>query len=974
MYFKSLNIHGFGCLRTSVTFSPDKLNLVIADNEAGKSTLVSAILAAFYGIEEHKGKTGSDRPHHGYVLPWVNPEKFGLDLEFVLDSVSWRIERDFTARSVRLVDLDSGRDHSWKYHRGRGVYRMGEEIIGLDCVDFLRSFYLKQTQLGEILKTGGLTSHIQRVATARDSDSTSDSAIERLRDALRQYSYPGSSRGVMVETALKRYGSMRDQLLDEIDELNRRREEVEPLSEQLSEIDRELTRQNEEYARNGDLGDRVELWELSRLLEKQERLKVECETLIITSDRLSEFADFPAGGWEQLITTADRIEKLTEDIERTGKEIKIRIETPLEDVEEELRHFEKLQDLTFEELQDFQDLSSQLSDRVKRSREMREVRDNREGEMQTAGFDSEGFSEMVDLFGELGEDEAGFLAEYRTDHTRMEAEYWETRARREADERRQEQITDARAEKSALAKWFFIITAVMCSVGGAMLMLSGGWLAYVIAAIGIVFGVVAFIIRLKIGFGKSIYQKEVESDLSTAVQSEIEARESLDEFSGKLDDLAVHAGLEDGNELLEKYERYEKLLRMAEPLQEAERDLDRAVAEVRDAIIGVQVYFERAGISLSDSEQPLEATQELLKQYRRVIDLKDKERNLLSEQRDANERLSDLRKKLDAGRALTDKLLKEGGIEITDSIGERRLQSATLEEAVEAFKTAREKHLEYRSIVEDRLPRVREEILTEEEIKVKKSRLAQLEAKISNRAVDPLRSTTPVPDNTLEFYRDLAEQAQARINELKEEQIELSTLCCRQLLAYESDYPKCSRELDELNGHIMQAEKFHDEVNLSIHIMDGISQDVYRSWAEALSKEAAPLLEALNPGYRDMKFADDLSFTIVDKRSGRTITSGEVEQSLSTGAGDEIFLASRLGIARYLSSGAKDTLPVVLDEPLATADDDRFLSGMRFFMENLSRSHQILIMSCHTQRHRWLAEKLPDLYRERVYEINLGVS
>ncbi|NQT34341.1 AAA family ATPase [bacterium] len=957
MYFKSLNIHGFGCLSTSVTFSPDKLNLVIADNEAGKSTLVSAILSAFYGIEEHKGKTESDRPHHGYVLPWVNPEEFGLDLEFFLDSVSWRIERDFNARLVRLIDLDSGRDHSEKYHRGRGVYRIGEEIIGLDCTDFLRSFYLKQAHLGEIHKAGGLTSHIQRVATARDSDSTSDSAIERLREALRKYSYPGSSKGVMVETALKRYGSKRDRLLDEIDELSRRREEVEPLSEQLSEIDRELIRQNEEYARNSYLGDRVELRELSRLLGKQERLKVECETLTGTSDRLSEYADFPAEGWEQLITTADRIEKLTEDIDRTDKDIKIRIEAPLEDVEEELGHFEKLQDLTFEELQDFQDLFSQLRDRVKRSREMREIRDNREGEMRTAGFDSEGFDEMVNLFGELDEDETGFLAEYHTDHARMKADYWETHARREADERRQEEITNARAKKSDAAKWFFIIATVMCIVGGAMIMLSQGWLAPVIAAIGVAFGIVGLGIRIRVGSGKSIYQEEVESDLSSAVQSEIKARESLDEFSGKLDDLAVHAGLENGNELLEKYERYEKLLRMAEPLQEAERDLDRAVTEVRDVIVSIQPFFERADMSVSESEQLEDATKELLKQYRRVIDLKDKKRNLLSDQRDANDRLAEIEKELDASRELIDKLLKEGSIEITDS----------LTEAVEAFKTAREQHLEYRSIVEDRLPRVREEILTEVEIKIKKSRLAQLEAKISTGLDDPK------PDNTLEFYRDLAERAQVRINELKEEQIELSTLCSQQLLAYETGYPKCVRELDELNGHIMQAEKFRDEVNLSIHIMDGISQDVYRSWAEALSKEAAPLLEAFNPGYKDMKFADDLSFTIVDKRLGRTISSDEVERSLSTGAGDEIFLASRLGIARYLSSGARDVLPIVLDEPLATADDDRFLSGMRFFMENLSRSHQVLIMSCHTQRHRWLAEKLPDLFRERVYEINLEV-
>ena len=80
MHLETLKIKGFGCLRTTVQFAPEALNLAIADNEAGKSTLIAAILAAFYRIVEDERGTRDKRPRRKNVLLWNNPEEFGLTM------------------------------------------------------------------------------------------------------------------------------------------------------------------------------------------------------------------------------------------------------------------------------------------------------------------------------------------------------------------------------------------------------------------------------------------------------------------------------------------------------------------------------------------------------------------------------------------------------------------------------------------------------------------------------------------------------------------------------------------------------------------------------------------------------------------------------------------------------------------------------------------------------------------------------
>ena len=47
-----------------------------------------------------------------------------------------------------------------------------------------------------------------------------------------------------------------------------------------------------------------------------------------------------------------------------------------------------------------------------------------------------------------------------------------------------------------------------------------------------------------------------------------------------------------------------------------------------------------------------------------------------------------------------------------------------------------------------------------------------------------------------------------------------------------------------------------------------------------------------------------------------------------------------------------------MDEPFSEADDERFLKMMRFLIDSIAKEHQVVLFSCHKQRHVWLKQQL----------------
>jgi energy-coupling factor transporter ATP-binding protein EcfA2 len=55
-----------------------------------------------------------------------------------------------------------------------------------------------------------------------------------------------------------------------------------------------------------------------------------------------------------------------------------------------------------------------------------------------------------------------------------------------------------------------------------------------------------------------------------------------------------------------------------------------------------------------------------------------------------------------------------------------------------------------------------------------------------------------------------------------------------------------------------------------------------------------------------------------------------------------------------------------MDEPFSESDDERFAKLMRFLINSIAKEHQIVLFSCHQQRHSWLRSQLEDSEKGRL--------
>ena len=277
-------------------------------------------------------------------------------------------------------------------------------------------------------------------------------------------------------------------------------------------------------------------------------------------------------------------------------------------------------------------------------------------------------------------------------------------------------------------------------------------------------------------------------------------------------------------------------------------------------------------------------------------------------------------------------------------------------------------HQRFKTIVDEELPRVERNLISDSQVVSKRERLRFLEERLTSKL-----KAIPIELSTEEY--------RAQVEDLSDKKellnLEKQKLQRRIGLVFENNYSMRSNllaHLYEVDSEITYIETFQSEIEAAMAILDDISQEVYQEWAEALSIEAAPIIEHLNPRYGELNFGEDLSFTIHDKENNKTLSSDVIESVLSNGARDEVFLAARLGMSSYLARGVKGAIPIILDEPLSSTDDDKFLSGMRFFLCELSYKHQVLLMSCHQERHEWLSKREMKIYKNRINMIELGTD
>ncbi|MGH2453370.1 MAG: ATP-binding protein [bacterium] len=266
------------------------LNLLVGPNEAGKSTLRQAILAAFFVNPATTAKKVAE------WRPWGSDRVGSISVEFELDGRRFELRKDFEHRRTELRDLLNG--VSWE---GGKVQERLQHALGLSTEPLYRSTaMIEQTEL-TVLQKGAtdIGQRLSRIIQAGPGDAEAGAVIKKLDKELaelekgldgRPVKTPGVIRGRQDEVAA--LTRERDGLRRRVEVLEGQREELRRLRE---EADRAAT----------DLADREAL-----LTENQRLLRIdrELEHFRAEARQLAERVNAVERGY-------DRLEGIGRDLE-----------------------------------------------------------------------------------------------------------------------------------------------------------------------------------------------------------------------------------------------------------------------------------------------------------------------------------------------------------------------------------------------------------------------------------------------------------------------------------------------------------------------------------------------------------------------------------------------------------------------------------------------------------------------------------
>ena len=238
MRLSRIEILGFGALQgMDLRFGP-AMNLVIGPNEAGKSTLQEAIVSGLYGLHsgERARASGPDRTERW--RPWEGGE-YAIALEFELeDGTHLRIERDFDADTVRVVDIDSGADLSERFERdGSGGFEVGRQLLGVSRDIYTNTACISRSEVMRLEDAGSIKEAIVALADSAHPDRTAQRVLDRLRqERVQRIGKPRGRGGPLHDLEarladLDRQLSVARQARAAVDELAQKRETVAALTD-----------------------------------------------------------------------------------------------------------------------------------------------------------------------------------------------------------------------------------------------------------------------------------------------------------------------------------------------------------------------------------------------------------------------------------------------------------------------------------------------------------------------------------------------------------------------------------------------------------------------------------------------------------------------------------------------------------------------------------------------------------------------
>ena len=952
MRFVRLRVDGFGPLQGEWTFAPDRVNVVIDDNERGKSTLFAALAAALYGLDGDRRSNRVLTPLERW-RPWNGGAyRVQLDVESALGQHT--ISRDFDTGTVSVFDR-SGTEVTASFLEGRDEYPVGKMLLGLDRAEFEKCALLAQGELAEVVppddktkRTSTLKARLENAADTHIGDTNASEALRVLDEALRRYNAPELDFTGTVDNAIERLTRKRDEIEAEIreldatlivaqaplDDLQRLAQEERTLQNQLRELENE---------RRAGLAQDVR-----RQLEDHEKALAEVAQLEKEAAELEGSAKLPANAEAELREAIARHEEALRGIE--GLETRRR---------DELAKEREAIARKREELSAFDAFTAEDADRcVGQAAEVRNL------QMQDALLRHQAF-ELREALAAMGyEPEKIQFLQRRFSNLPPEAG--------RLLKRQTELNLQFQAESAALEKQRVGATETLRDVDAARLSArTPGWVLLSIGATALILGLLILVLRgtpalaaglivigsLVAASGAGVLMigaraRQLDRDDALSALSEAQGRinalhRQRGENEAGLGDLARMMGHRDSVDLLRQWNDYALLLEDSGPLLRAQYQLETAERRRKEVLDEATPWSELAG----EGAMTPETLEKVAADIRRSLG--------------ARQRLADLERGFDwveeEKRVLETAAnsMKERAVRLLETAGVAYEPERGWPYHVNELKHRLAGRVRYTMLTEELIPTARRRLHPEQEVSQRRRQLEMLVA-----GGDLPETARPSADLELAVKqaRSKLEEAQRRRGDLRVEVEEVWR-------KHAQRRPDLGSTQERLGQALERAKRFKQAVELARETITRIARETHRKWADYLSDRVAEILRAFGSQVESLRFGEDLEFS-VQLDGGPLVSRAKAHSQLSAGARDQLYLAVRLAISEFLSRGS-ESLPLLLDDVFATSDDGRLRSGMRALIESFGAGHQVLLATCHRGRMHDLRKQDPDLYRERVHWVDL---
>lgn len=902
MWIERIDFAGYGNISgEKIEFKDNKLNLVVESNEYGKSTIASAVWAILYDFPdsgERSAERDARRPSAASKMPYI------ASIDITTNGTRLKVIRDFNDGAVQVVDRDQKNKDVTKRFRGpSGEDQVGLKLTGMTREMFRSTCFVGQRELDEHAFGGDsdLTSLFQGIADSSLPASNATNAIEVLEDALHHFPHKGKRN--KVENVMRDLEGQYYELSDKIKKMESEKSEVGISLKKIGQLEGDIVDDTEQAGAN-------EYFELCLEAADTDNRLIQAQT---TLAKLSEFrAEMNSlGNMDGFpIDSVKRIEELW--TRRQSRQVD---------------HDSYLQEMA-PQLREFESGEKQTDDKINTPNQFTVDDGKRVGVLAVTFYNLQ--NELNDLRQRrgAGEPDGGSASApvAAVQQALDESDHENARSYIALIDSFKAAIAEAESNVDKNRMFIFDVEEQR-KTKKVMFMLPG-----------------------------ASKKKEVE-----IAEAEIEkSRKQIDELNtkirgleGRLDALAQKIGLPSGKHLISQLTGaplpVDKAAEARASLEILIRDRESTLAQVREDL---EPFFIKAG------RQTWEINPET------ATELADR----ITKSSEEQQRISSTYSALQQGKQQLEFLASE--IHNIDDELRQIFDQAHLEFAEDIEQLHQQFFSKLASFhrwqgMQGELRKMESDMssgFTPDELPPQVERLESMRMEIFARMQELVEQFPGIaemappmtPPKRIHLRGDYSNKMY--LDDLRRERDELTLAVRTASMNHDQNYLSAVEELEQVSRELNNVRRAKTALELARDTLQKLSAETYEDWSVKLNEIAKEMITNIGLDFDSLQFDSDLRISARKKSDGQEVNSSNVSTQLSTGTKEQLHWLARMVVSRFLSRG--NPLPIVLDEPFSEADDERFLRVMQFLLDVIVVNHQVIIFSCHQQRHHWLISQL----------------